>query len=87
MTARSVTVLLVCRLDLLNWPVPATEGEDLEEDTRTIAELRAELADAHAELRRLRARLAHVEDERERLERLVSQRGRPTARADAEAGD
>ncbi len=60
-------------LDLLNWPV--TEGFETEEqegdDPRTVAELRAELADAQRELRRVRARLDHVEEENERLSRQV----------------
>lgn len=60
-------------LDLLNWPV--TEGFETEDDEgddpRTVAELRAELADAQRELRRVRARLDHVEEENERLSRQV----------------
>lgn len=57
-------------LDLLNWPVTAegTATEETEDDDpRTVAQLRAELADAERELRRVRARLDHVEEENERL--------------------
>ncbi len=79
-------------LDLLNWPV--TEGVESEEsedqDPRTVAQLRVELADAQRELRRLRARLDHVEEENDRLARQLErhQRASPTpGRAAAGHGD
>lgn len=65
-------------VDLLNWPVSeGVESEEAEdEDPRTVAQLRAELADAKRELRRLLARLDHVEEENARLTRQLERNER-----------
>ena len=65
-------------MDLLNWPMPAGADSEVaqaaEVESPAVEKLRAELAEAQKEIRRLRARVEYLEEQNERLEGPVTER-------------